>query len=348
MPYKWMLAAVLGLGTAGAVTLWVPEQGQTATLTAAGLKAADGRALSVMREWQRPSPESLPLSGGRYLRVVRPTTATTPVQVVVEDARKRPQATRDAPAGFLGAWPTVRGPCITTGASGTQSTRCWDLALKTTWATFEDQPVYVSRLGDVAYTTAVPDWRQPYSAGVPITRIDLRTGETAALTLNAEAAEPDPANRRGVAETYDARNTTYGWVALPGGRFLACVTTTLAKWGCRLDVLDRDARFLYTLQGAAYTLVPQRSQDGRRLYAVGNTLQVWDAATGKRLRAIHDLLWDKQGRSAVGAFLTPDGREAAIVTGKYDQTGNAHDLQVWRYALDTGRRLSVTALRESP
>ncbi|OLV19489.1 hypothetical protein BOO71_0002584 [Deinococcus marmoris] len=227
-----------------------------------------------------------------------------------------------------------------------QTTRCWNLTLKTIWATFGGLPVYVSRLGDVVYTTPVPDGSQPYSSSVPIARLDLRTGKVAALTLDAIAAEPDPEYRRNVAEGYDARNTTHDWVALPGNRFLACVTTTLAKWGCRLDVLNRDAQFLYTLQGVANDLIPARSRDGRLLYAIGNTLQVWDAATGQRLRAIHDPLWAKKGRYAVNAFLTPDNRETVIVTGKDDQTGYPHELQAWRYALNTGKRLEILPLQD--
>lgn len=339
---KFVLAALLGLGTSGAATVWLPEQGQTGTLTAAGLRAADGRALSVLNAWNRPRPEALPLSGRRYMRVEIAPPA--PPQLVVEDVRGNVQTSLGV-TGLADAWPTVRGPCVTAQADPEPVTTCYDLTLQAVWATFDGKPVYVSRQGDVAYTTGAASRTQPYSPTVPITRVNLGTGETTALTLDAEAAEPDPAHRRDISVDSNANNTTWGWTPLPGNRFLACVSITMPKYGCRLDVIGQDARFLYTLQGNAYNIVPQRSQDGRLLYAVGNTLQVWNTSTGKRVRSIHDPLWDKQGRYAVNAFLIPDNREAAIVTGKYDQHGQAHELQLWRYRLDTGKRLSVTPLR---
>ncbi|CAM3456213.1 hypothetical protein DESA109040_13345 [Deinococcus saxicola] len=346
LPHFLLTVGLLGLGATSALTVWLPKQQQTATLTVNGLKTSDGRTLSVLpMYYYRSQAKTIPLSGSLFLRVNLATT-TKPVQLVVEDAQEKPLATLNAPGDFVRVWPTGRGPCVTTTAGVAQTTRCWNLTLKTIWATFGGQPVYVSRLGDVAYTTPVPDGSQPYSSSVPIARLDLRTGKAAALTLDAIAAEPDPEYRRNVAEGYDARNTTHDWVALPGNRFLACVTTTLAKWGCRLDVLNRDAQFLYTLQGATNDLIPARSQDGRLLYAIGNTLQVWDAATGHRVRAIHDPLWEKQGQYAVNAFLTPDSREAVIIIGKDDQTGHPHELQAWHYALDTGKRLEILPLQD--
>lgn len=337
---------LLGLGATSALTVWLPEQQQTAILTVNGLKTSDGRAHSVLPTYfYRLQAETVPLLENLFLRVNLATT-TKPIRLVVEDAQEKPLATLNAPGDFVRVWPTGRGPCVTTTVGVAQTTRCWNLTLKTIWANFDGQPVYMSRLGDEAYTTPVPDGSQPYSSIVPITRIDLRTGETAALSLDAVAGELNPRYRRAVAESYDARNTTRNWVALPGNRFPACVTVTLAKWGCRLDVLDRDARFLYTLQGAAHDLIPARSQDGRLLYTIGNTLQVWDAATGQRVRAIHDPLWVKQGRFAVNAFLTPDNREAVIVTGKDDQTGHPQELQIWRYALNTGKRLEMLPLQD--
>lgn len=355
-PALALAAALLSSAWAAApnsLTVWVPERGQTATLSAAGLKGEDGSRvpLDLGRFWGQESLER-PLPGG-YVRLVYATKSSPTRLEVVQGGKVTASRALPEARSTNGFWGTQRGPCL--GLQGSSSdgviVRCFSPDLKSEWAKVPGQVlnVHVSADGRAAYTV-MTDWKlqQPYTETVRIIRHDLLSGKQTPLSYRVPRDDQDAEYHRNLASAYDARETVRFAAELPGERFLICATMTMPKLGCRLDVIDRDARKLFSLQGDAWVFLPQATADGQKLYSMGNTLQVWDARTGKRLASIHDPLWDKLQQSPLNAYLTPDGTQAAIVTHGLQPGSGAPDmnsLTAFLYRLSDGQRLSRFALK---
>ena len=351
------LVLITGLcGVAQAVgpnhlTVWIPEQHQTATLSTAGLKLADGRTLSVFPEnYNSPLPASATAPrayafAGGLARLI-PKTANTPARVEVTTLKGQVKAARPLPEAKNGVdlYTTQRGPCVNIFTPTGQNTlRCFSADLKTEWAKLSGLLLNVSFDGKTAYTTR-PDWRgeNPYSPDVQVIRHDLLTGQQTALTYRVPLDDQDAEYHQNLADTYGVRDTVYGWQEVAGKRFVVCATMTMAKFGCRLDVVNGDAQRLFSLQGAAYHMVPDATASGQRLYAMGNTLQVWDAATGKRLNAIRDPQWEMEKLWPMQVFLTPDGTQAAVITNGIRANGypDPNRLTVFVYRLSDSKNVA--------
>lgn len=150
----------------------------------------------------------------------------------------------------------------------------------------------------------------------------------------------------GLAKTYDTGDMIYFGAELPDQKFVVCATVNMPKFYCRLDVVDRDLKRLFSLQGNAYTSVPQATADGKKLYFLGNTLQVWDAGTGKRLTAIHDPRWERQKQVPLRAYLTPGGEQAAVlVAGIKNGYPDYGRMVVYLYRVQGGQFLGSFAVR---
>lgn len=340
-PLRHTLAilSVLLLGTASAVNVWLTDVRRSATLDTQGLRLPAGALLSVLGP-----PEPATVSGQR-VRVVSSRPGTSGRLESVTD-RNTVLASIPLPSGVSALAGTRRGPCYTRVTGSDPLTVCLSLDLKTEWARFSGDPLLITSSGDTAYLTRWPKRGAPYARDVPVTRLDLQRGTRTALTVNADLGDPSPADRKAVAMTYDANNVVRGGRELSGGRFVACVSVSLAKYDCRLTVFDRDVRPLTALSPAAYVLVPSVAADGHTLYTLGNTLHVWDADTGRETRRLLDPLWAKAGLTPGGVFLTPDVRQAAIVLERFKNgSPNPTDLSVMVYDLTTGERLQRFAVQ---
>lgn len=340
-PLRRILAAltVLLLGTASAVSVWLPDQRRSAILDSQGLRLPASALLSVLGP---PEPATVP---GQRVRVVSSRPGTSGRLEVLSD-RNAVLASIPLPSGVSALAGTRRGPCYTRGPGSDSLTVCLSLDLKTEWARFNSEPLLITSSGDTAYLTHQPKRGALYARDVPVTRLDLKTGARTALTVNAELGDPSAADRRAVAVTYDAGNVVRDGRELSGNRFVACVSVSLAKYDCRLTVFDRDARPLRTLSPAAYVLLPSVAADGHTLYTLGNTLHVWDADTGRETSRLLDPLWEKSGLTPAGVFLTPDVRQAAIVLERFKNgSPDSADLTVMVYDLKTGNRLQNFAVQ---
>jgi len=330
---------VLLLGTACAASVWLPEERQVATLDARGLRLPAGAILSVLGPAE---PATVP---GQRVRLVPSPRPGVSARLKSISDRNVVLASILLPPGISALAGTRRGPCYTR-ADAALLTVCLGPDFKTEWARFSGDPLLITSSGDTAYLTHWPKRGSPYARDVPMIRLDLRTNARTSLMVNAELGDPSPADRKAVAMTYDANNVVRGGRELSGNRFVACVSVSLAKYDCRLTVFDQDAHPLRTLSPAAYVLLPSVAADGHTLYALGNTLHVWDADTGRETRRLLDPLWAKSGLTPASAFLTPDVRQAAIVLERLrNGSPDPADLTVMVYDLRTGKRLQNFAIQ---
>lgn len=311
----WALAAA-----PTTLTVWIPEQGQTATLSSGGLVAADGHQIRFYP--RQDGPLEVPLSNG-FARLT-PATRAKPARLEVlrggQVTASRLWPENPYPYALVG---TERGPCIweRDERKGSTKQRCFTPDLKpdpnTVWAKVP-MSAFMSKGSKATYTVQT-DWeaKNPLSDEVKVIRRDLQTGQEVTLSyrvpLPGYTLVPDP----GTSDPFDRRARVTIAAELPGERYLLCVNTTLPKDPCRLDVVDRNFKKLFGLQGNAYTHSPAPTKDGTRLFYLGNTLQVWDAQTGKQLSNIHNPLWEKRNEYPFLAYLTPDGTQTAIITNIY-------------------------------
>lgn len=341
------LALALAFSTAEAapasLTVWLPERGETATLSAAGLVGkTSGRVVLDRPEYDLP--QESPVAGG-FARLTQ-KSGRAPARLDVVQGGKV-TASRAFPEAVYGV--TVqgnqRGPCLSYSEGDTGVTRCFTLDLRNEWAKPSGAP-FVGASGKSAYTT-LTDWKleKPVSDEVDVVRHDLGTGKDVTLSYRVPLAGQTLVLPAGMVDPLDRRATVRFAAELPNDRFLVCASTTIPKEACRLDIVDRDQKRLFSLQGNAYIWLPQPSADGQKLYFLGNTLQVWDAGTGKRLAAIRDPLWQKQGQVPLKAYLTVDGKQAAIVVAALKQGSPDYGyLTAYIYRLSDGRRVQSFAL----
>jgi len=331
--------SVLLLGTVSAVSVWLPEGRQAATLDAQGLRLPAGALLSVLGPAE---PATVP---GQRVRIVPSPRPGTSARLESVKGRGTVLASIPLPPGVSALTGTRRGPCFTRAGSD-PLTFCLSPDLKTEWVSFRGDPLLITSSGDTAYLTHPPKRGASYTRDVPVIRLDLRTSARTTLTVNAELGDSSPADRRAVAITYDANNVVRGGRELSGNRFVACVSVSLAKYDCRLTVFDQDAHPLRTLSPAAYVFLPSVAADGHTLYALGNTLHVWDANTGRETRRLLDPLWAKLGLTPASAFLSPDVQQAAVVLERFKNgSPDSSDLTVMVYDLRTGQRLQSFAVQ---
>ena len=348
------LALALGLtapalaATPTSLTVWLPEQGQTATLSNRGLVAADGgRIILITETYKLPLEQPLPGGSARlYFGINHPKTRLEVVRGGKVTATRLWPAER-APYAL---WGTQRGPCVSdTDQQGkSPMLHCFSTDLKTEWAKFPGSP-FINTGGRVAYTVQT-DWegKNPYSEAIGVTRRDLQTGRETLLSYRVPLTQENAEYHRNLAETYTARDNLWIAAELPGERYLVCATMTLPKFGCRLDIVDRDLKRLLTLQGDAWKGSPHPTKDGRRLFYLGNTLQVWDTATGKRLASINNPLWAKRTENPFRAYLTPDATQAAILTYRADpKTGpDLNNLTAYLYRLSDSKLLGSFPVKQ--
>lgn len=337
------LALVSSAGAAAptSLTVWIPEQGQTATLSSAGLVGAAGNRL-VLNQPEYTLPVERPIAGG-FARLVNPTNgAPTRLEIV---QRGKVTASRAFPEAVYSTYlrGTQRGPCLSYAADGREGvTRCFTPDLKTEWATLGGV-MTITRDGQAAYMydTAKNRIGAAYQPNLHIIRQNLTTGEQTPLTYRVPLDDKELEYHRNLAATYEVGDSISLGAELPGGRFVLCASTTLPKMYCRLDIVNRDLKRLATLQGSAYVSTPSATADGKRLYFMGNTLQVWEANTGKRLSAIRDRLWEKRGQVPLKAYLTPDGTQAAIlVTGMKNGHSDYSKMTAYLYRVQGGKLLN--------
>lgn len=329
------------------LTVWIPEQGQTATLSSAGLIGAAGNRL-VLNQPEYTLPVERPIAGG-FARLVNATKgAPTRLEIVqrgkVTASRAFPEAVYST---FL--WGTQRGPCLSYTADGREGvTRCFTPDLKTEWGPKLGWVMAITRDGQAAYhddTTHIGTGAA-YQPDVQVIRQNLTTGEHTPLTYRVPLDDKELEYHRNLAATYDVRDSISLGAELPAGRFVVCASMTLPKMGCRLGIVNRDLKRLVTLQGSAYVSTPTPTADGQSLYFMGNTLQVWDANTGKRLSAIRDPLWEKRGQYPLKAYLTPDGTQAAIlVTGLKSGHADYGKVTAYLYRVNDGKLLNSFAVK---
>ncbi len=357
MKNAFALAAAALLSVAVAVpttslTVWIPQQGQTATLSAAvlgktGLVGAAGNRI-VLNKLASELPSERPLASG-FARLTY-GSKNTPARLEVVQGGKV-TATRDFPEAQsnVGLQGIGRGPCLGySDSKGDNATvRCFSPDLKTEWARVSGA-AFIDSSGHTAYIVHT-DWKRekPYSDVVNIIRRDLGTGKQVTLSYRVPPAGQTGVVPPGMVDPLDRRETIRSATELPGERFLICAGDTIPKTACRLDIVDRDFNRVLTLQGNAWIYSPQPTRDGSRLYYLGNTLQVWDAQTGKRLASIHDWQWEKRGEYTFRAYLTPDNTQAAIFTYHYDpkRGPDMNKLTAYIYRLSDGKLLSSFAVR---
>lgn len=305
------LSLALLCGVAGAVPVWIPDLQRTAQLTPAGLHLTPGQRLEITSG----AEYGVALGEGRRARFA----PTKNLKLEVLDAAGRVTASRVLHdlAGYARLIGTVRGPCVASWYDGAV-TICYTPDLKTAWAQLGEGPLLVTRGGGAAYE------RDPgvkgYVPDIPLIRTDLRNKALEApvpqkLSVQASLEAGEAEYRRAMFDTYEAVNTVDGLRELPGGRLLACVSMSLPKFSCRLDVLNANGKRVLTLNGAAAGRLPQVSRDGNLAYALGNTLQIWNLQTGKRVFSVNDPAWIRARRSPIQAYLTPEGARAVVVTG---------------------------------
>ncbi len=341
------LALVSSAGAAAptSLTVWIPEQGQTATLSSAGLVGAAGNRL-VLNQPEYTLPVERPIAGG-FARLVNPTNgAPTRLEIV---QRGKVTASRPFPEAVYSTYlrGTQRGPCLSYAADGREGvTRCFTPDLKTEWAKLGGV-MTITRDGQAAYMydTAKNRIGAAYQPNLQIIRQNLTTGEQTPLTYRVPLDDKELEYHRNLAATYEVGDSISLGAELPGGRFVLCASTTLPKMYCRLDIVNRDLKRLVTLQGSAYVSTPSATADGKRLYFMGNTLQVWEANTGKRLSAIRDPLWEKRGQVPLKAYLTPDGTQAAILVtgmknGHADYSADDSKVTAYLYRVQGGKLLN--------
>lgn len=306
-----LLCGLAGSDVAGAVPVWLPDLQRTAQLTPAGLHLTPGQRL----ELSYGAEYGVDIGQGRRARFA-PTKNLT---LEVLDAAGKVTASRvlHSLAGYARLIGTVRGPCVASWYDGTV-TICYASDLKSAWAQLGEGTLLVTRGGGAAYE------RDPgvkgYVPDIPLIRTDLRNKAPEApviqkLSVQAALDAGEAEYRRAMFDTYDAVNTVDGLRELPGGRLLACVSMSLPKFSCRLDILNANGKRMLTLNGAAAGRLPQVSRDGKFAYALGNTLQIWNLQTGNRVFSVNDPAWVKARRSPIQAYLTPDGARAVVIAG---------------------------------
>ena len=334
------------LAASNSLTVWLPEQGQTATLSSQGLTAADGGRI-VLNRPAYDLPFERPISGG-FVRL-SPAGKTGPARLEVVQGGKV-TASRTFPEARYGArlQGTERGPCVSSTETDSDKsiTRCFAPDLKTEWVKLPGQP-FLSASGKVAYTV-LTDWKLEKPAGddVDVIRRDLNTGEEVTLSYRVPLPGQTLVVPSGMSDPIDRRATLGLAAELPGERYLVCASTTIPKDPCRLDIVDRDFKKLLSLQGNAYIHLPQATKDGSKVFYLGNTLQVWDATTGKRLSSIHDPLWEKNRQIPLHAYLTPDSTQAAILTaGIKNGWPDSNKMTAYLYRLSDSKLLGSFAVK---
>lgn len=237
--------------TPTSLTVWLPEQGQTATLSSQGLTAADGGRI-VLNRPAYDLPFERPISGG-FVRLT-PAGKTDPARLEVVQGGKV-TASRTFPEARYGArlQGTERGPCVSSTETDSDKsiTRCFAPDLKTEWVKLPGQP-FLSASGKVAYTV-LTDWKLEKPAGddVDVIRRDLGTGEEVTLSYRVPLPGQTLVVPSGMSDPIDRRATLGLAAELPGERYLVCASTTIPKDPCRLDIVDRDFKKLLSLQGNA-------------------------------------------------------------------------------------------------
>lgn len=346
---KLALALALALSTAQAVptslTVWLPERGETATLSAVGLVGkTSGRV--VLNRPDYDLPQERPIAGG-FARLTQ-GTGKTPTRLEVVRGGKV-TASRTFPEVVNGASlrGTVSGPCLSYDEGGQGVTRCFAPDLKTEWAKL-GWILNISQDGRNAYFYDMPKngRGESYQPDLHLIRQNLTTGEQTPLTYRVPLDAGELEYHAGLAKTYDTGDMIYFGAELPDQKFVVCATVNMPKFYCRLDVVDRDLKRLFSLQGSAYISVPQPTADGKKLFYMGNTLQVWDARTGKRLAHIRDPRWDKQKQVPLRAYLTPNGTQAAILTaGIKNGWPDYQKMTAYVYRVQDGKLLNSFAVR---
>lgn len=169
---KLALALALALSTAQAVptslTVWLPERGETATLSAVGLVGkTSGRV--VLNRPDYDLPQERPIAGG-FARLIQ-GTGKTPARLDVVQGGKV-TASRSFPEAKYSTnlWGTGRGPCLSYEAESQTVTRCFSPDLKTEWAKL-DWVLNISQDGQNAYFYGKGNGRgEPYQPDLHLIR----------------------------------------------------------------------------------------------------------------------------------------------------------------------------------
>lgn len=248
-------------------------------------------------------------------------------------------------------WGTGLGPCVQDRSPQFHLT-CYTVDLSKAWAKFSGEFTLVTRDGKTAFLAAEPS-RELW---LNLAHLDLKGGrrEVWRLSTLPPGVSPDEAKQARL-DLFQASPGGFGASVLrelPGKRVLACVKYTLPKWGCRYDVLDSlTGKRRTTLEtqdvDTWFVSTPEVSRNGTYLAAYGNTVHVWETASGRRLRSLHDPAWAKS--FAPGTWVEPfdavfSADEKQLVVLVWDVDAPWTRQRAFVYALPTGRRVTSFSL----
>ncbi|WP_019588154.1 hypothetical protein [Deinococcus apachensis] len=133
---------------------------------------------------------------------------------------------------------------------------------------------------------------------------------------------------------------------LPGNRILAAVAFSFFGWAPRYDVLDaRTGRRLTSLDAQSlntqHMSFPEVSRAGMYLAAYGNSLHMWETASGRRLLSLQDPAWAKtlppgKWTGPFNVLFAPDEKQIVVLV---EDTRTSRQ-RAFVYALPTGRRVT--------
>ncbi|GMA16084.1 hypothetical protein E5F05_08965 [Deinococcus metallilatus] len=316
------------------IGVWKAGWGE-ARLTPGGIRSPGGLRLD---------DQTLRLDASHFARLT-PGEQSETYTLTVLDAAGQVQARRKLDSPALSSpdfWGTVRGPCVQDRAPGPHLT-CYSPDLKNSWVKLSGEFTLVTRDGQAAFLAATPS----QDRWLNLTRVDLNSGKRVVWRV-AAGASGESAPQRADLPQARAENVEAGVVReLPGGRLLACVRPGLSRAGCRYDVLDaRTGTRRASLAAADYNTHflkddPEASQNGTYLAAYGNTVHLWDTASGRELLALRDPAWT--GAFAPRAWVepfevlfTPDGKQLVVLVTDEDWTPQ----RAFVYALPSGKRVT--------
>lgn len=328
------LLLALAAASAGRLELavWTSNWGE-ARVMEKGIRTPDGPALDY------------PLRRLDASRLVRLDSAEEGKNytLTVLNAAGQVQARRRLQSPALSSpilWGTVRGPCV-------QDTRpqphltCYAPDLKTVWKSLPGTFTLVTRDGTSAFLAAEPS----QNLWLNLTRVDLKSGQQTVWRVSTLAPGQSAEGREDLFRMYDRDFEASVLGELPADRVLACVRFSLSRSGCRYTVLDaQTGKRRVTLDddgfNTAFVTTPEASRNGKYLVASGNTVHLWETASGRQLLSLRDPAWARA--FGAGAWVQPS--DVLFTRGEHQMVvlvrdGNADWAAQYAfvYALPSGR-----------
>jgi hypothetical protein len=342
------LLLALAVASAGGreLAVWTANWGE-ATVSEKGIRTPGGTALDYpLRR----------LDASRLVRLDSDGQGENST-LTVTDAAGRRQARRKLDSPALSSptlWGTVRGPCVQDHRPRQRLT-CYTPDLKTVWKSLPGKFTLVTRDGTTPFLYAEPS----QNLWLNLMRVDLKSGQRTVWRVSTLRPGQTEAGRGDLFRMYDRDFEASVLRELPANRVLACVRFSLTRSGCRYHVLDAQTgkrRVTLNADGfnTAFVTTPEVSRNGKYLVASGNTVHLWETASGRQLLSLRDPAWARA--FAAGAWVEPSdvlftqGERQMVVLvrdGNADWTAQ----YAFVYALPSGRRVTsfpVTFPLDSP